>query len=447
MSFKKKHQEFYENEQINRWYLNMRARSPISADIWRRNLALYCELNDVTPEMIIEQAKDNSLKAHFQDFVIKMIDDGKKGAYVGKFKHTIGSWLSFNDIDYKIRINIPNENINETTENERVPTSDELARVLRKATSRGRVSISLMAFSGFRPEVLGSYEGSDGLMLGDIEDLDVEAIEFTVTPARINVRSNLSKARFRYFSFLGDEGCKYVTDYLHERKAAGETLTAESPLLVPNASNYKTKWKNLRTMLVTREIRDAIRSASLTMRPYILRAYFATALDIAESKGLISHPWRQFLMGHKGDIEAVYSTNKRPLPEKVDELRAAYLKASEYFETVPKPRDDSRRDFKEGFLESITFSYHLEIGGDEKERLLGLDFETMKEELSKIIGPGHESEDAAQAAISDRESLTKSTNGSRQKVVPLDAVETYVTEGFELVSFYPKGDKAIVRLP
>ena len=118
-------------------------------------------------------------------------------------------------------------------------------------------------------------------------------------------------------------------------------------------------------------------------------------------------------MGHKGDIETVYSTNKRPLPEKVDEMRAAYLKASDYFETIPKPRDDARRDFKEGFLESVTFSYHLEIEDDEKERLLGLDFEAMKEEISKIIGPELESEDAAQAAISDRESVANSTNGSR----------------------------------
>ena len=214
---------------------------------------------------------------------------------------------------------------------------------------------------------------------------------------------------------------------MQERKAAGEKLTGEFPLLVPNASNYKTKWKNLRTMLVTREIRDTIRSAGLTMRPYILRTYFTTALDIAESKGLMSHPWRQFLMGHKGDIEAVYSTNKRLLPKKVEEMRAAYLKASVYFETVPRPRDDSKRDFKEGFLESITFSYHLDIEDDEKERLLDLDFETMKEELSKIIGPGHESDDAAQTAISDREALTNSTNGSRQKVIPVDTVGTYVT--------------------
>ncbi len=447
MSFTKKYQEFYNNEQVNRWYLNMRARSPISADIWRRNLALYCEINGTTPEGIIDQAKNNTLKASFQDFVIKMIGEGRKGAYVSKFKHTIGSWLTFNDIDYKIRINIPNENINETTENERVPTSDELARILRKATSRGRVSISLMAFSGLRPEVLGSYEGDDGLTLGDLEDFNLETLEFDVTPARINVKASLSKARFKYFTFLGDEGCRYVIDYLQERKAAGETLTTESPLLVPYATNNKTKWKNLRTMLVTREIREAIRSAGLTMRPYILRAYFATALDIAESKGLISHPWRQFLMGHKGDIEAVYSTNKRPLPEKVDEMRAAYLRSSRYFETIPRPKDDSRRDFKEGFLESVSFSYHINVEEKEKERLLALDFETMKEELQKMLEESPESDDATHAAINDRESLSRSKKGAKQAVIPVSAIKAYIREGFEYVNTLPGEREAIVRLP
>ena len=58
-------------------------------------------------------------------------------------------------------------------------------------------------------------------------------------------------------------------------------LTKESPLLVPNPENASTHWKFLRTMLVTREIREAIRSAGLLMRPYVLRAYFATALDIS----------------------------------------------------------------------------------------------------------------------------------------------------------------------
>jgi len=69
------------------------------------------------------------------------------------------------------------------------------------------------------------------------------------------------------------------------------------------------------------------------MRPYVLRAYFSITLDIAESKGLISHPWRQFIMGHKGDIEARYSTNKRLPPDIIDEMRESYSKSIRFLET------------------------------------------------------------------------------------------------------------------
>lgn len=390
------------------------------------------------------------MKNAFQDFANKMIERGLKGAYIAKFKHVLRSWLLFNDTDYKIRINIPNENVNETTEDETVPTSDEVARILRKATSRGRVSISLMAFSGLRPEVLGSYEGNDGLTLSDIEELDVDSLTFDVMPTRINVRNNLSKARFKYFTFLGEEGCRYLLDYLQERRSAGELLTPESSLLIPNPTNRSTKWKNLRTMLVTREIRKAIRSSDLTMRPYILRAYFATALDIAESKGLISHPWRQFMMGHKGDMEAVYSTNKRPLPEKVDEMRAAYMRASQFFETVPKTQDNARKELKEGFIESVLMTLNqlgrnIEIESEDRERLLELDFETLKEEMKKILDQNSNDEDATQLAISDKRDLMRSNNRSKQKVIPMAAIEAYVNEGFDFVTAIP-GDKAIVRL-
>ncbi|MCL4480600.1 MAG: hypothetical protein M1113_03835 [Candidatus Thermoplasmatota archaeon] len=65
MGFKKEHQKIYDDNQVNRWYLNLRARSPISADIRRRNLALYCDLNDVSPKEILYQAKENKLKNEF----------------------------------------------------------------------------------------------------------------------------------------------------------------------------------------------------------------------------------------------------------------------------------------------------------------------------------------------------------------------------------------------
>ena len=63
-----------------------------------------------------------------------------------------------------------------------------------------------------------------------------------------------------------------------------------------------------------------------------------------------------------------------------------------------------------------------------------------------MMGQGQEDDEISKAAINDRETLANSSNGSKQKVIPVDAVETYVTEGFEFVSFYSKGDKAIVRL-
>ncbi|MBS7626977.1 hypothetical protein KEJ51_08120 [Candidatus Bathyarchaeota archaeon] len=54
--------------------------------------------------------------------------------------------------------------------------------------------------------------------------------------------------------------------------------------------------------------------AGFSWRPYVLRAYFDTNMIIAVSKGKISHLYLQFMMGHKGDIEAMYSTNKGVLP-------------------------------------------------------------------------------------------------------------------------------------
>ena len=433
MSFTRKYRNLEKNQQVKRWYLNIRMRSPISADIWRRNLGLYCNLNGITPNDILKQAKDGTLKNNFQDFVIKMINEGKKGAYVGKFKQVIRSWLVFNDIDYKININIRNENVNENTLNERVPTKEELSKILRMATPRGRVSIALLAFSGLRPESLGNYEGDDGLLLGDLEDLDIENISFTHIPAKVNVRNGLSKARFRYFTFLGQEGCKYVVDYLEERRKSGEVLKPQSPLLIPDASNASTKRSFLRTLLISREVRIAIKSADLIMRPYVLRAYFATALDIAESKGMISHPWRQFMMGHKGDIEPTYSTNKRLLPDIVEGMRAAYLKSAVFFETdrAVIPEEDLTRKLREFALMVFETQFGKKLSDEEKERLYGLEIEEFQEELRKM------------ASIGKTEMIN---NGHKQRVIALNEVESFIEKGWDFVSSLP-GEKAIVKLP
>jgi len=50
-----------------------------------------------------------------------------------------------------------------------------------------------MAFSGLRPQVLGNYDGSDGLRLSDLLEAKIDnekkLIEFTQIPTLIRVRS------------------------------------------------------------------------------------------------------------------------------------------------------------------------------------------------------------------------------------------------------------------
>ena len=187
-------------------------------------------------------------------------------------------------------------------------------------------------------------------------------------------------------------------------------------------------------MLVTREIREAIRSAGLLMRPYVLRAYFATALDISESKGLISHPWRQFIMGHKGDIEATYSTNKRLLPGTIEDMRTAYGKCLKFLETEEHgiKEEDYQRMLRTSAIEAFSGAFGITLSEDQKEELLSLDTEEYQKRLGELF--------------KDKKADLLN-NGNKHKTIPETELESYLNRGWELVQIYQKGDKAVIKLP
>ena len=428
MSMQPKYQELLLDEDIRRWFENIRAKSVLTATVALRNLGHYCELTETTPKEILRKAKSNEkdFRYEFTDFVRKMEKDGKAGSYIARFKKVILSWLKFNDIRLQLTVNISGENETPTIANERVPSKEELARILRKATSRGRVAIAIMAFAGLRPESLGDYEGTDGLRLNDLKDLHLsDEIQFEKVPATVMVKSKLSKARHQYFSFIGEEGATYIKEYLEERRKQGEELTYESPLLQFDVRGVK-KNTFLRTTLVTRDIREAIELAGLKMRPYVLRAYFSTALDIAESKGLISHPWRQFIMGHKGDIEARYSTNKRLPPDIIEEMRESYKKCLKYMETrVSEVSEDSARLYlQQQLLSAVGYRQ------DEIDKMNLADLNT--EDFQKLLR--------------DKVAGAMASNGSKQKLVPMNEIEKLLGEGYEFQAVLPNG-KAIMKMP
>ncbi len=58
----------------------------------------------------------------------------------------------------------------------------------------------------------------------------------------------------------------------------------------------------------------AILRAGFDWRPYALRAYFDTNMIMAESKGRMSHPYLQFMMGHKGISRPGIQEQRRVAP-------------------------------------------------------------------------------------------------------------------------------------
>ena len=65
----------------------------------------------------------------------------------------------------------------------------------------------------------------------------------------------------------------------------------------------------------------------------MLRAYFDTQLLIAEAKGKMAHDIRVFFMGHKGSMDARYTTNKCVLPEiLIAEMRQSFGRSEEHLD-------------------------------------------------------------------------------------------------------------------
>ncbi|MEM2904802.1 MAG: site-specific integrase [Candidatus Bathyarchaeia archaeon] len=425
-----KYTHLLDDEDVRRWHENLAAKSLVTAGVYLRGLGLYCEKNDTTPREILEKARRDgkAFRDGFSDFVRALEREGKAGSYIVRFKKVLRSWLAYNGVQEKLKVNIRGEGETPTIAEERVPSHEEMAKILRKASSRARVSVSLMAFGGLRPESLGNFNGTDGLRLKDLPELELKpgSVGFLKMPTMLVIRRSLSKAGHQYFVFLPREATVYIREHLEERLRRGERLTGESPLLGLDPRGVRRN-SFMRSSLVSRDIREAIRGAGFTWRPYILRAYCATAFDIAEAKGLISHPWRQFFMGHKGDIEARYSTNKGRLPpEMVEEMRAAYARCEPLLSTMAQPLEQSTvvKEAKLEALKSIAKS------------LLGIDLVEVKVARERERGRELTADEAIELFEAE---IKKRREGGEdpQIIVGEPELEGYLKQGWQFVTVLP----------
>ena len=318
-----------------------------------------------------------------------------------------------------------------------------------EANLRQRAIIGLIAFSGIRPGAIGNYTGDDGLRIGDIIDLKVnkEGVNFEKSPALMVVRAELSKSNKRYYTFIGPQSAKYLKEYLNQRIQEGERLNAKSPVIRPdpNMSRLEEPKTFMMSTIVEREVKKAIKKAGFQWRPYVFRHRFGVSLDASEGKGLISHSWRMHIMGHVGDIETTYSTDK-PLPESViDDMREAFKKCLKNIETE-EVRGISEED-KQSLEKVLTGTVLQKIFGytpEESEKLMQLSDEDLQKELQKKLNNALDGESVKRKAMQDAREIGKRKN--KQVMIPIGHVDEYFNQGFEFVSAIGP-DKAIMKLP
>ena len=139
-------------------------------------------------------------------------------------------------------------------------------------------------------------------------------------------------------------------------------------------------------------------------------------------------------MGHKGDIEATYSTNKRLLPGTIEDMRNAYAKASKFLETEEHgiKEEDYQKMLRDSAIEAFTGAFGITLSEEQKEDLRNLETSEYQKRLGELFKD-------------KRADLLN--NGNKHKTISEKKLESYQDRGWELVQKYPRGDEAVMRLP
>ncbi|MGH9918129.1 MAG: hypothetical protein ACRD6W_04565, partial [Nitrososphaerales archaeon] len=275
-------------------------------------------------------------------------------------------------------------------------------------------------------------------------------VSFLNIPATVNCRKSISKVGHPYFVFLPPEACQYLKNYLEWRmrekvyhrktwahgrerfgvlewvRLPGEKLTPESPLIVGIKNDEQ--FTHITSGNVSYDVKQAIVAAGFSWRPYVLRRYFEICMMNAEYEKLILREWREFWMGHVGNIESEYSVNKGLPKEMSERMRQAYSQASaKHLETIAQATISKDEVVNTARVEALKmFGYT-----DEDLLVLGDITQISMERLQELI---HEK---------SRQML--GLKQGTQKVVPLSELEKWIEQGWDYKRDLPN-DRAVIGL-
>ncbi|HXQ78913.1 MAG TPA: hypothetical protein VN819_01680 [Thermoplasmata archaeon] len=402
---------FAADPKVEKWYDERALKSKLSADNDLRKLRLTLERLDLSPAELIDLAKKDpdDLRARLVRYAGDLKRKGRLAVYVAKTLSGVRSFLEYWHVEFtgypKLEL-IRGASI----ENERVPTPEELGAVLEQLSLRSRTVALLIAHSGLRPQVLGSYQAERGLTLGDLPELRLEPeLRVEQIPFVIRVPAELSKTRKAYTTFGTQQVASVLLAYLRERVEKGEKLGKDSPVVARNeirgvarmlVETARNRGGFVTTTNLITEVANALHAAApagVRWRPYVLRGYCSTRLLIAEGDGRISASLREAILGHDGGVAARYHVGKKWGPELLAEARKEYARASSFLSTAPSV---GHADRDVGMLRVMLELLGVPEGKISEDDLKNATPEELKEKAEKYRG---QSADARQRVVSNGE--------------------------------------------
>ncbi|MGI0053155.1 MAG: hypothetical protein ACRECR_02700 [Thermoplasmata archaeon] len=434
-----RHRALLSDPTILSWWEARSLRSRLNADQLVRQLGLLLERLKLTPRDVVALAKKDPDR--LRDLLVRdaaaLKREGRLDSYIHQFSAGLKSYLRFHRVSFDGFPSLsPIKGASLTAE--RVPTPEELGRVLEKLTPRGRVTALFMAHAGLRPGSLASYQGEAGLTLGDLPELRLgRTPDFVEQPFVVLVPALLSKTRQLYTTFGSAQLGTALLSYLEQRRAGGEQLGPGSAILAPPLlrgaalrSRQEARFSKgfLTTTAAVKEVRDALQSTvpeGVRWRPYVLRAFCSSRLLMAEGGGKISRDLREAILGHDTGVAGRYNVGKTWGVDMLRDARAAYKRAEPYLLTSSAPTESS---------EAVTRALRLLLAarGVPESKLEGLDLTGKSDEeivaLLKTVG-------AAVAPATRPE-----------KAVDVTEVPKLLEAGWEFVSPL-NGSMAVLRAP
>ncbi len=189
---------------------------------YSKKLSYFLNYCDMMPDKLLLMSKRSPRKT--QNIIIDYIEDRKNevsGSTLQLSKGALRHFFEMNDVEsginwLKISKMIPHA---KKTGNDRAPSIDEIRFMIDSADLRTRCVILICATSGIR---VGAFEGMTYGDITPIQDPD------NLIGAKILVYRGDNE---QYTTFVTSECHGVIQQYINARKAAGEDITASSPLI------------------------------------------------------------------------------------------------------------------------------------------------------------------------------------------------------------------------